>query len=145
MQSLRSTVAQKNRYFSPPLSKALGDPMFRWLSKIFRKPEPERVIFDDTEITRYSGDEIVEKIDWASITEISVITTDEGPWAEDAFIVLSNPETEQGCLVPNGAEGTADLVSKLCKMPGFDEKKFIQAMGCTTNNKFLCWSKSEAT
>jgi len=119
--------------------------MFGWLRRVFEKPEPERVVFDEDEIVRYCGDEVIEKIDWESITEISVLTTDDGPWSEDAFIVLCNPETEQGCVVPNGADGTEDLVSRLCEIPGFDEKTFIKAMGCTSNNRFLCWSKSAAT
>ncbi len=119
--------------------------MFDWLRRFFQKQESERVVFDEVEIARYCGNEVIEKIDWASITEVSVVTTNEGPWAEDAFIVLSNTEAETGCLVPNGADGAEDLVSKLCELPGFDEEAFIQAMGCTSNNRFLCWSKSEAT
>lgn len=108
-----------------------------------KEHQPERVVFDDTEIIRYCGDVIVERIDWAEVAEISVLTTDDGPCAEDAFIVFCNPETGQGCLVPNGADGTDELVEKICGMPGFDEKTFIHAMGCTSNEQFLCWRKCD--
>ncbi len=117
--------------------------MFRWFSRIFKQPDTETVVFDGSEVIRYCGDALIEKIAWSSITEISVITTDEGPWQEDVFIALCNPKAEMGCLVPNGARGVTDLVSRLCEIPGFDEEAFIQAMGCSSNNRFLCWRKND--
>lgn len=117
--------------------------MFKCLKKFFKKSQPERVVFNDDEIIRYLGDEVIERINWDEITEISVATTDEGPWREDAFILLCNPKTDRGVVVPNGAEGAGDLVGKICDFPGFDEKTFIEAMGCTSNNRFVCWVKKE--
>lgn len=115
--------------------------MFKCLKKLFKKSQPERVVFNDDEVIRYFGDEVIERINWDEITEISVLTTDEGPWQEDVFIILCNPETDQGIVVSNGAEGASDLVEKICKFPNFDEKTFITAMGCTSNSRFLCWVK----
>lgn len=49
--------------------------MFKCLKKFFKKSQPERVVFNDDEIIRYLGDEVIERINWDEITEISVATT----------------------------------------------------------------------
>jgi len=62
-------------------------------------------------------------------------------WAEDVFFVLLGAGTE-GLLVPQGAEGSQQLVERLLKLPGFDERLFIEARGSTSNRKFVCWRKT---
>ena len=82
---------------------------------------------------------------WNAATESSVMTADGSPWVEDGFYDFSGSEKDQGCPIPTGGYGAGHLVTKICEIPGFDEKKFISAMGCTSNNRFVCWRKSDAT
>jgi hypothetical protein len=70
-----------------------------------------------------------------------VLTNDEGPLLEDVFFALLGPGGA-GFLVPQGADGSQVLVERLLKLPGFDEQRFIEAMGSTTNRKFVCWSRA---
>jgi hypothetical protein len=119
--------------------------MFSWIKNFFAKAEPERVIFDSCKISRFSGKELIEEIEWDTVYDISVMTTDEGPFQEDAFIVFRSEDKDEGIIVANGADGTPALVDEIIKLPGFNESMFIDAMGCTSNNEFICWTKNNAT
>jgi hypothetical protein len=81
----------------------------------------------------------MEVVYWDDLVEISIITTDEGPFVDDVFWILSG--STSGCLAPSEAEGTKELLSKLQQLPGFDNEAAIRAMGSTSNAKFLCWQR----
>ena len=114
-------------------------------SRIFgRKNEPtvkrnETVEFDEIKITRTMRDGKQETLQWSELREIAIITTDEGPFVDDVFWVLSGTDT--GCLVPSEADGAKELLMYLQKLPGFNNEAVIHAMGSTENAKFVCWSK----
>ncbi|GHU06754.1 hypothetical protein FACS1894158_14110 [Betaproteobacteria bacterium] len=99
----------------------------------------ETVQFDDTKVTRTMRDGRQETIQWSELKEVAVITTDEGPFVDDVFWVLSGADT--GCLVPGEADGAKELLARLQKLPGFNNEAAILAMGSTENAKFVCWSK----
>ena len=101
----------------------------------------ETVQFDETKVTRTMRDGIQETIQWSELKEIAVITTDEGPFVDDVFWVLSGTDT--GCLVPSEADGAKELLAHLQKLPGFNNEAVIQALGSTANAKFVCWSKQK--
>jgi hypothetical protein len=114
-------------------------------SRIFgSKNEPsvkrnETVEFDEITITRTMRDGKQETLQWSELREIAIITTDEGPFVDDVFWVLSGTDT--GCLVPSEADGAKELLMHLQKLPGFNNEAVIHAMGSTENAKFVCWSK----
>lgn len=115
-----------------------------FLSRLFgRKPRPplakDVVTFDDEKIIRTAPDGKLEVVRWDDLQEVSIITTDEGPFVDDVFWVLSG--SSSGCLAPSEAVGTKDLLPKLQQLPGFDNDAVIQAMGSTSNAKFLCWRR----
>lgn len=99
----------------------------------------ETVHFDDTKVTRTMRDGKHEIIQWSELREVAIITTNEGPFVDDVFWVLSGTDT--GCLVPSEADGAKELLAHLQKLPGFNNEAVIQAMGSTENGKFICWSK----
>lgn len=114
------------------------------LSRIFGRKKStykanETVVFDETKITRTMRDGKQETLQWAELQEVSIITSDEGPFVDDVFWVLSGTDT--GCLVPSEADGAKELLAHLQKLPGFNNEAVIQAMGSAENAKFLCWSK----
>ena len=100
----------------------------------------ETVQFDDTKVTRTMRNGKQETIQWSELKEVAIITTDEGPFVDDVFWVLSGANT--GSLVPSEADGAKDLLVYLLKLPGFNSDAFTQAMGSTENAKFVCWSKN---
>src|SRR5919108_1660513 len=110
-------------------------PFLNWLKRLRRRDSVE---VDDVGVTRRLAEGGVEMLAWSDLQEVGVMTTDEGPWAEDVFFVLVGPGCS-GVLVPQGAEGSKALVDRLLQLPGFDERRLIEAMGSTSNRKFVCW------
>ena len=85
-----------------------------------------------------------ERIAWDDLRRVEIVTTDEGPFLEDVFWVLT--AADGGCLtIPQGAGGdnTAALLERLGpRLPGFDHEAVIRAMGSTENARFLCWQRA---
>jgi hypothetical protein len=101
----------------------------------------DRVNFTDDAITRVRPDGITESISWNDLHEVAIATNDNGPWSEDVFFVLSSVDGKSGCVVPQGAEGSQQLLVRLQDLPGFDNAAVIEAMGSTSNAKFVCWKR----
>ena len=57
----------------------------------------------------------------------------------DVFWVLHG--LNRGCAIPQGATGEKELLERLQKLPNFDNGAVIEAMGCTSDRRFLCWEK----
>jgi hypothetical protein len=80
-----------------------------------------------------------EQISWSDVTEIRIITTDEGPYREDVFFALVASDGK-GCLVPHDAAVRTKLLEELqFRFAGLDDDIVIKAMGSTSNNSFIIW------
>ena len=113
---------------------------FGWFRR--RRPQArERVVVTEDEIIRTRPDGATETVRWEDLTEVGIITTDEGPFVEDVFWILVGADERTGCAVAQGAEGNEELLARLQKLPGFDNEAVIQAMGSTTNARFTCWQR----
>ncbi|MCE1244173.1 hypothetical protein [Oryzomicrobium sp.] len=115
-----------------------------FLSRLFghkpsSSPAKHVVTFDEEKIVSTMPDGRQEVVRWDDLVEISIVTTDEGPFVDDVFWVLSG--SSSGCLAPSEAEGTKELLLKLQQLPGFDNEAVIRAMGSASNAKFLCWRR----
>jgi len=120
----------------------LGITSIIYIEPRLRKPEKETVQVDGEGVLRVDGD-VNEKIYWKDVKEIRIITTDEGPYVEDVFFVLEGNEGS-GCLVPHDAAVRTNLLEELqTRFPELDDELVIKAMGCTSNNSFLLWEKSD--
>ncbi len=115
--------------------------MFGWLKKLWSRGQPDTVTFDEERILRTLPDGKEESVRWSELSEISIITTDGGPWAEDVFWLFLGPDSQQGCVVPGSWEGINRLLRRLQQLPGFDDQEVIRAMGSTSNNRFVVWRK----
>jgi len=113
-----------------------------WFNFLRRKWHPERVVVTEDSVTRFRSDGAQESVRWDDLVEVEIITTDDGPWSEDVFWLLTGSDPNSGCAVPQGAEGAGDLLQALQKLPGFDNQAVIAAMGSTSNAKFVCWRKN---
>jgi hypothetical protein len=99
----------------------------------------ESVAFDDTGVTRTLSDGRIETVTWEELQEVFIITTDEGPYVEDVYWMLSG--NGRGCAIASGADGMKELVPRLQQLPGFDNAAVVQAMGSTLNARFPCWKR----
>lgn len=76
----------------------------------------------------------------SDLQEVAIVTNDSGPVGADVWWVISAKSTAQGCTFPAGATGEQDVLRFVQGLPGFNNERFIQAMGSTSNAKFVCWS-----
>ena len=97
------------------------------------------VTFDDLGVKRLLSDGRVEEITWDELSEVCIVTTDQGPALDDVFYVLTG--NGKGCAVPSEAVGMKELLPWLQSLPSFNNEVAIQAMSCTTNAKFVCWQR----
>ena len=71
----------------------------------------------DSEVVCDRPDGKVERVGWADLQKVEVVTTGDGPVAPDVFWVLHG--TDGGCAVPQGATGDSQLLERLQALPGF--------------------------
>jgi drug/metabolite transporter superfamily protein YnfA len=102
------------------------------------------VEFDDHEIHCTWPKDGTRSIAWGELNTVTLITTDEGPSAEDVYWHLSGVGTTE-VVVPQGAAGHQDFLAEMQRrLPGFNNEAVIQAMGSTSNARFPVWSRSNA-
>lgn len=105
------------------------------------EPESRFVVrLSDSEVICERPDGKVERLGWADLQKVEVVTTGQGPFDPDVFWVLHG--TDGGCAVPQGATGDSELLERLQALPGFDNGAFIEAMSCTSDRRFLCWRRA---
>jgi hypothetical protein len=105
--------------------------------------EPEgrfMVRLSDSEVVCERSDGKIERVGWADLQKVEVVTTSDGPLSPDVFWVLHG--THGGCAVPQGATGESQLLERLQALPGFDNRAVIEAMSCTSDRRFLCWQRA---
>jgi hypothetical protein len=100
------------------------------------------VTISDTQVSCARPSGLVETVGWDDLKEVAIVTTDEGPFATDVMWLLVGEES--GCVVPQGATGEDELLGRLQSLPGFNNEAVIEAMGSTSNRKFVCWEKVAA-
>jgi hypothetical protein len=96
---------------------------------------------DDHGVRRELPDGKIEQVTWYGLREVVVLTTSDGPFAEDVFFVLEGPDGT-GCVVPLGAPESRQLLEWLQRLSGFDNAALSRAMTSTENATFVCWRRS---
>ena len=117
--------------------------MRRWLSIRFPHMPLNRAIdvdFDDTGVTLTRRSRLRERFAWSELQRVSIRTTEDGPFDDDVFIVLTTQA--MSCWVPQDV--ATPLLLRLQQLPGFDNESVIEAMGCTQNNEFICWQQDRS-
>ena len=79
-----------------------------------------------------------EAISWPDLVQIDIMTTDQGPFADDVFWLFTARDGK-GCALPGSAVGDA-LFARLAKLPGVDFGAVVSAMGSVENASFRVWS-----
>lgn len=98
-------------------------------------------IFIHPSLIIYEHGMMRDEIAHEQINEIAVITTDEGPFVDDVFLVLSGGDKE--IKIPQEAENFEALFDVFKKFEGFNFEAFIEAMSSTENAKFVCWRRAD--
>lgn len=96
------------------------------------------ITLHDTSII-YEHGMMRDEIALDQISEIAVVTTDEGPFVDDVFVVLKGAQNE--ITIPQEAENFEALFDVFKKFEGFNYEEFIEAMSSTENAECVCWQK----
>jgi hypothetical protein len=97
------------------------------------------VSLSNAEITNSRPDGVIERLPVRDLREVAIETNTSGPWGADVWWLLTGTAPDARCAYPGGATGEQTMLQWLQKLPGFDEKAVINAMGCTSNARFVCW------
>jgi hypothetical protein len=128
--------------------------MVRGLIRWFQRKREERaaaVMFERQVIVRFSEQAIsaaypdgtTQSIAWSDVLRIAIETNDSGPWGADVWWSLEGAAGR--CAYPQGATGDPEALAEYPKrFRGFSDTKVIEAMGCTSNARFVCWGRSDA-
>ncbi len=128
--------------------------MLDWLSKLFgrrqeamprrRNASPVRVTQDERTITVDDGVGSIFVLPWSELANVSVMTTDAGPFEIDLFWILTDRQGRLAITVPMGAEGEhALLLSMQARLVGFDNMAVVEAMSNTGSGLFQIWPAAE--
>lgn len=91
---------------------------------------------DERGVRRPLGDGRCEAVTWDDLQKVEIITTSDGPLAEDFFYLLHGSDGT-GCAIPE--EGAQALLERLQQLPGFDNEAVILACQSTEEARFVCW------
>ncbi len=122
------------------LSKAVRN----FVTRVFLRNRimEDRLMISDEDVARILQDGVVERVRWDDLEEVGILTTDEGPQCEDVYWLLLGADGKSGCVVPQSIKGMNELLDRLQKLPGFNNQSVIEAMGSTSNAKFICWKRA---
>lgn len=112
----------------------------RWLRSVLRRrrPAPLTVTVDDRGVTRRTADGREERVAWGDLVQVSIVTTEDGPFDDDLFFLLQDDDGS-GCAVGNAEAEATGLVARLQRLPRFDNEALIQASACAIEAHFVCW------
>lgn len=89
-------------------------------------------------LTDPNGNEL--EIAISEVDKVIIETNDQGPFYPGVWWKIISKE--KMLTFPQGAIGEDELLNKFQNLPDFDNEKVIEAMSCTTNNEFTCWTKN---
>lgn len=90
----------------------------------------------------YPGGEI-QRISWSEVQCVAIETNDSRPWGADVWWLLEGGASR--CAYPGGATGEHEALAEYPKrFSGFSEAAVIEAMGSTSNARFVGWQRERA-
>jgi hypothetical protein len=107
----------------------------RWIDE-----EHEWINVDAQRIWRGRGLQTYESLRWDELTQVTIMTTDDGPFVEDLFWLLRGDADDRGIVVGLGLAQQVDLLGRLGRLPGFNFMASVEATGSTQRGQLHCWS-----
>lgn len=111
--------------------------IFKWLQR--SREDKYQVEITPTEIICLRSDGSREAVSWQELDSVEV----RGSKSE-GFHLLLNGESS-GCVVPSGAKGVKNLLSRLKSLPGFDDRAITEVKASKEEILVLCWEKESGT
>jgi len=103
-----------------------------------RRAAPPTVTVDERGVSRRTLDGREERVAWGELVQVSIVTTENGPFDDDLFFLLQDGDGS-GCAVGNAEAEASGLVARLQRLPRFDNEALIQAAACAIEAHFVCW------
>jgi len=82
-----------------------------------------------------------EGVDWSDLTGVEVLTAKIGPYASAGGVVILCGDDEHGCLVPIDRIDESGLTEALTRLPGFDVRRLMAALGEKPPKRTVCWER----
>lgn len=80
----------------------------------------------------------MDEVRWDALTEVSLVTTSDGPDAEDVFLVCNHSDGPDTVL---GLDEVGGVLARMQALPGFDNDAFISAMGAGKDGVAVLWRR----
>ena len=104
------------------------------------RPESDYIAeYDEDEVRCFRPDGTTEKVAWADLTRIYIMTTGDGPTGCDWYWIFEGKES--GCAVPQGAAGEDLLLERIQALPDFNNQAILDAAPSTSHATFICWQR----
>jgi len=125
--------------------------MFRAIATWWKRKKQERgdalmferqvvVSFDDLQVSASFPTGETQSIAWQAVDRVAIETNDSGPWGADVWWLLE--AQDHHVAYPQGATGDSEMLGQFSvRFPGFNHAAVIQAMGCASNARFVCWER----
>ena len=98
---------------------------------------------DEFGVRRVLADGREEGVEWTDVTEVEVLTTKSGPYADSGGVVIVAGDADHGCLVPITELQTSGLAEALTHLPGFDSSRLMQALTASPTSRITCWERAK--
>lgn len=90
-------------------------------------------------VRRYDQDGLHEAVSWADLTEVSLVTKNDGPRDEDLFVLLRG-RNNNGVMIPHTLAVESGVLTELqLRLSDFDNVAFVNAMTSTADGEFVLW------
>jgi hypothetical protein len=96
---------------------------------------------DDDGVRRVLGDGRAERVRWASLVEVEVLTVDSGPHQEYGAVLVLSGADEEGCLAPVPLAVEEGIVDRLHRLPGFDGTRLVEALQAGPPARTTVWTR----
>ncbi len=118
-------------------------PFVIWMAATGRLGREQRFEVDAVEVRLLEDDDVLQRVRWADLQQVEIVTTAAGPWNEDMFWVLS-PAVDGGRVaIPNGL-AHAEVVPRLLQLPTFDKNRVLDALGSVSDAVFIVWQRDSS-
>lgn len=94
---------------------------------------------DADEVRHIEEGNVVQRLRWADLERVHIVTDDSGPWGEDFWWVLEGPGGAAIAVPSERVHSDDAMMSRLLQLHGFDHSRVLEAIGSTSNNRFVVW------
>jgi hypothetical protein len=118
---------------------SLAEYVHSFAGQRFTLPWTEVVTFDETQIVCHRSASTTEELTWDELAAVEIATTVTGPVVRDLFLTLHG--SQRGLTISLDSFGTKELLQRIRKLAGFNNRAVISAMSHGANGRFSLWQR----